>query len=40
MVYVGVDVSKNKHDCCMIDEYGDVFRQLLQFGIIRRDLNI
>lgn len=24
MVYVGVDVSKNKHDCCMIDEYGEV----------------
>ena len=24
MVYVGVDVSKNKHDCCMIDDYGDV----------------
>ena len=24
MVYVGVDVSKNKHDCCMIDESGEV----------------
>lgn len=24
MVYVGVDVSKNKHDCCIIDELGEV----------------
>ena len=24
MIYVGIDVSKNKHDCCIIDEEGKV----------------
>ena len=24
MIYVGVDVSKNKHDCCIINQEGEV----------------
>ena len=24
MIYVGVDVSKNKHDCCIINQDGAV----------------
>ena len=25
MYFVGIDISKFKHDCAIVDEFGDVF---------------
>ncbi len=32
MLYVGIDVAKNKHDCCIIDGDGVIHRQPFEIG--------
>lgn len=28
MIYVGIDVSKDKHDCCIVNSDGEVFKEV------------
>ena len=32
MLFVGIDVAKNKHDCCIIDSDGVVHNDSLRIG--------
>lgn len=32
MIYVGIDVSKYKHDCCILNDFGDVLNDGFSFG--------
>ena len=32
MIYVGIDVTKNKHDCCILGSSGTVIREAFTFS--------
>lgn len=32
MLYVGIDVAKNKHDCCILSDQGTIINDLFTFG--------
>ena len=40
MIYVGIDVAKDKHDCFITNSDGEVLFQVLPFRIIGRALMI
>lgn len=31
MIYVGIDVAKNKHDCCILSSNGELIRDVFTF---------
>ena len=38
--YVGVDISKYKHDFCIISNTGEVIVENSSFKIIKKDFNL
>ena len=38
MLFVGIDVSKSKHDCCILDSNGVVINDSLEFQIQKKVL--
>jgi len=32
MIYVGIDISKYKHDCCILNDFGDVLNAGFMFS--------
>ncbi len=36
MLYVGIDVAKHKHDCCIIDSDGMIRINLLTTNLLRK----
>lgn len=40
MIYVGIDIAKDKHDCFICKGYGEVLANLLLLKTASQDLNI
>ena len=38
MIYVGIDVAKDKHDCCILGSDGEILFSSLPFRTLFRDL--